>query len=159
MLQNALKISMELFPNCFDVNIRLQPSASMPDGLEPPWILTAAFCIFSTLKLSKLIEWIVYGVYVSNISWDASSPSGCFDCSWFNACPFKHKKIHFSYCLLEFSWRCWCFLFSFLVEIFWIFQLCLQMFLWIISSLVSEIVFWIVSEIQLQLEQMELQKM
>ena len=59
---NPLYRSIELFPNRFDVKIRFQPSAPMSDGPEPPWALTAAFCIFSTSILSNLIGWIVSGV-------------------------------------------------------------------------------------------------
>ena len=93
--ENALYRSLELFPNFFDVKICFQPSVSIPDGPEPPWVLTAAFCIFSTSIRSNLIGWIVSGVSVTNISWDVSFYSGCFNCSWFNVCPVKGKMLFF----------------------------------------------------------------
>ena len=73
---NALHIFIEIFTNCFHVKFRFQPSASMPDSPAPPWVLTTAFCIFSTSISSNLIGWVVSGVSVNNISWDASFPSG-----------------------------------------------------------------------------------
>ena len=95
---NALHRCIELFPNYFDVKICFQPSAlqpTMPDGPEPPWVLTTAFCIFYKSVLSNLIGWIVSGVSVSDIFWDASFLSGCFNCSWFNVCLVKGKMPFF----------------------------------------------------------------
>ena len=92
---NAFHRSRDLFPNCLDVKIHFQPSASVSDGIESPWVLTAAFYTFSTSILSNLIGWIVCSVSVSYISWYASFPSGCFTCSWFNFCPVKGKMPFF----------------------------------------------------------------
>ena len=65
---NGFHRSRDLFRNFFDVKIHFQPYASMPDGIELPWVLTAAFYTFSTSILSNLIGWIVCGVSISNIS-------------------------------------------------------------------------------------------
>ena len=42
---NDLHKSTEYFPKHLDVIIILHPSASIPDGPEPPFALISAFCI------------------------------------------------------------------------------------------------------------------
>ena len=50
-----LRRSEEAVPNEFEVNIRLQPSASKPDGLEPPLVIDVALKTISSSIASKTI--------------------------------------------------------------------------------------------------------
>ena len=50
-----LRRSEKAVPNEFEINIRLQPSASKPDGPEPPLVIDSAFnTISSSIALKTM---------------------------------------------------------------------------------------------------------
>ena len=59
MLAMVAHKSVKLSVNCLDVRILFQPSASIPEGPEPPFVLSMALRTASALILSYLFQYFV----------------------------------------------------------------------------------------------------
>ena len=65
-------------PNTFDVKIFLHPSASNPDGPDPPLVYTAAFLTNFSFMLCKIIWWITGGSPLISVSSQTGFDWVCF---------------------------------------------------------------------------------
>ena len=65
-------------PKLFEHRILLHPSASIPEGPDPPFVLIAAFLIISLSIPANMIGWTSCGAPVSKTSLLAFFDFGCF---------------------------------------------------------------------------------
>ena len=78
MYASAVHKSSLLFPNPLEVRILLQPTASNPDGPDPPFVLAAAVFIESAVIDSNRMWCIFIGISSNDKEGSGSSDGGCF---------------------------------------------------------------------------------
>ena len=88
---NVLGKSDDAVPNERDVRIFLQPSASRPDGPDPPFVSIAAFKMRGSSIISYTIGWTGRVGSCINTSWSGLLASACFCFNIFKVLSFNGK--------------------------------------------------------------------